>query len=644
MIRQLILALLISTQAFAGLPPTTSKGISDTANQTTFNFQFPQLVPTRTGTTTSLSPPENGAFVKNYIRNGNAESGATTGWAVYDDGAAVPVDGTGGSPVLTLAASNSGPLAGTYSYLNSKGNAISGFGNGFSYDFTIDQSDTAKVLQIQYDYLLTGAYTLGSDSTTGTWVTYLYDVTNAQLIQPTSYKLLGGGRFIGNFQTNSNSTSYRLIIHNSQVQLSPATFKFDSVIITPTVYAFGTPITDWQSYTPTFTGFGTAASIECQWRRVGSNVELRNKFTTGTPTGVEARVSLPTGLTIASTSTVPSIQPLGQVYRGTTGAANIYYAQATAGLTYLTIAKQDSVGPFASTLGTSFGSAEVVYLQSSVPIQGWSSSVQTSDQADSRTLIEAYNNNAGTVLTANTTNIDFSTKVTDTHGAWSGTVFTANAPGNYSIKGSISCTTGASRAFYAYVNGTQNKLVAVTTTGNVTPFVADTFLNANDTFSLRSNASCTLNAVATDHWINITRSPSSSVISATETVAASYYASANQTTAAQINFDTKEYDTHGAVTTGAGAWKFSAPYSGLYSINVTGYSTSNTNVSIFKNGSNYKYLFYTVPSENGRTGSAQVRLSAGEYVDIRPSASVQINGGAQNAVVTSRIEILRVGN
>lgn len=33
-----------------------------------------------------------------------------------------------------------------------------------------------------------------------------------------------------------------------------------------------------------------------------------------------------------------------------------------------------------------------------------------------------------------------------------------------------------------------------------------------------------------------------------------------------IDFPTKKYDTHNAVTVGAGTWKFKAPYSGVYSI------------------------------------------------------------------------------
>ncbi len=51
-------------------------------------------------------------------------------------------------------------------------------------------------------------------------------------------------------------------------------------------------------YTPTFgAGFGTVSSHEIQWRRVGDSIEIQGQFNSGTPTGSDASISLPTGLT-----------------------------------------------------------------------------------------------------------------------------------------------------------------------------------------------------------------------------------------------------------------------------------------------------------------------------------------------------------
>lgn len=81
-------------------------------------------------------------------------------------------------------------------------------------------------------------------------------------------------------------------------------------------------ITDWQAYTPTFTAFGSVTNVEFLWRQVGSNVEVRGKFVTGTPTSGEARVTLPNSYISADTSKIPSLQLVGKMARGTTGGDN----------------------------------------------------------------------------------------------------------------------------------------------------------------------------------------------------------------------------------------------------------------------------------------------------------------------------------
>lgn len=66
---------------------------------------------------------------------------------------------------------------------------------------------------------------------------------------------------------------------------------------------------DWTSYTPTYTGLGTVTPSDVVYRRVGGSVQIRGRFTVGTATAVEARVSLPTGLT--TPSGVPALSHVG---------------------------------------------------------------------------------------------------------------------------------------------------------------------------------------------------------------------------------------------------------------------------------------------------------------------------------------------
>lgn len=54
MIKKILFLTLFSTNAFAGLPPTTSKVSGDTSDITTFKYRFPNFTGSHTGTTMSL--------------------------------------------------------------------------------------------------------------------------------------------------------------------------------------------------------------------------------------------------------------------------------------------------------------------------------------------------------------------------------------------------------------------------------------------------------------------------------------------------------------------------------------------------------------------------------------------------------------
>ncbi|MEZ0208746.1 MAG: hypothetical protein ACAH17_01035, partial [Candidatus Paceibacterota bacterium] len=192
----------------------------------------------------------------NYIKNGHAEVN-TTGWATYADAAASrPVDGTGGSPTVTWTRSTSSPLRGQASFLLTK-DAANRQGEGASYAFTIDSADQAKVLNISFDWAVaSGTYSGGSSSTDSDLIVYIYDVTNSRLIEPAPIKLDGAVvgtnyKYVSSFQSSSNSTSYRLIVHCATTSASAYTVKFDNVAVGPSVVTTGAFISDWQSFTPT---------------------------------------------------------------------------------------------------------------------------------------------------------------------------------------------------------------------------------------------------------------------------------------------------------------------------------------------------------------------------------------------------------
>lgn len=102
-----------------------------------------------------------------------------------------------------------------------------------------------------------------------------------------------------------------------------------------------------------------------------------------------------------------------------------------------------------------------------------------------------YTGNAGTALTANTTNIDWATKVVDSHNAFSGTVFTAPRAGFYAFSGMV--RTGSSTlSVLTYINGTVKLDVSYDLSSVFKLFSGGHYLNAGDTLSFRSDTNATL--------------------------------------------------------------------------------------------------------------------------------------------------------
>lgn len=581
----------------------------------------------------------------NLITNGDAESG-TTGWATYADAAGTrPVDGTGGSPSVTWTTSSSSPLYGVNSFLFTK-DAANRQGQGASYAFTVQPAHQAKVLNISFDYIVSsGTFVAGTSSTDSDVIAYIYDVTNSQLIEPSSIKLLSNStsiadRFNASFQTSATGTSYRLILHCASTSASAYVVKFDNIQVSPSNYSYGTPITDWQSYSPTVVGFGTTSNSDCYWRRVGSNIEVNIKFTTGTCTAVEAQVPLPSGFT--SVNFPQGIRQAGNftITATTTTAKLIPLIEASK--SYIVFGNQDGASGFTKINGTTgFGNTAAISFIASVPCAGLSSSVQMSDQQDTR-VVDFHGTKGSTqAVTSAVTDITFTTSK-DSHGAWSGSQYTVPVAGDYFCSLAFADNATGTYSVYPYVNGTITTSIITTsasgTRGSGSVLVPN--LKVGDVLSFRTNSTSTLAALGS---LSILRMAGPNQIAASETIAASYYMSASGTysTTAPINMDTKEFDTHNAVTTGA-SWKFTAPAAGLYSVGGSIDITAGASVTIYKNGTAYKRVGYDVNATDA-SYYGTIRLIAGDYIDIRPNGSVTVSGSATLAASPTNINIIRVG-
>lgn len=139
-----------------------------------------------------------------------------------------------------------------------------------------------------------------------------------------------------------------------------------------------TPITEWVSYTPTYSNMGSPATDTAEWRRVGSDMELRGRFTAGTGSASAAAISLPSGyswsnpttsgLYVGAASSNASSnydQWIFTASGATTGSTlNFFYAEAVLG---------------SATNGSSFNSSVIVW-HAKVKILGWTS--QTAVRVD----------------------------------------------------------------------------------------------------------------------------------------------------------------------------------------------------------------------------------------------------------------------
>jgi hypothetical protein len=139
----------------------------------------------------------------------------------------------------------------------------------------------------------------------------------------------------------------------------------------------------WTSYTPTITGFGTAASAAFFYRREGDSLHVRGKFTAGTPTAVTALIGLPSGLTIDTAKTTASQTAiLGFHLRsdststvipaGSRGPWVVINDNASTGSVGLSANVDSDANMFVLDTGSSLsGAGQVHTFDFSCPITGW---------------------------------------------------------------------------------------------------------------------------------------------------------------------------------------------------------------------------------------------------------------------------------
>lgn len=273
-------------------------------------------------------------------------------------------------------------------------------------------------------------------------------------------------------------------------------------------------ITDWQDYTPTNTqGFGTIASVNLQWRRVGDSMEIRGNFDTGAVAASEGQIELPNSEIINTGTSRTMVGIWSRDFSSNTHGGIVI---GTNGDTYLNFSTNgvfggDTVNAINPVNGNSVtGSTSDITIHATIPILGWTAKtshvIAYSSQNAANLVVEGAGN-GGTVLTANVTDIDF-TEVTDEGfgGAnWSGSVFTAPSNGNYHFTGMIRMTASSGNSFDIYKNGANYRMITGIVSTAYKPFSETIELLKNDTISIRSDTSVTLSNSTLEHHIAISK-------------------------------------------------------------------------------------------------------------------------------------------
>ena len=455
-----------------------------------------------------------GAGEINFITNGTGEAG-TTGWVLYDDGAvAAPVDGTGGSTsTLTLTTQATTILRGDNSFKLAK-SAADGQGEGISFDFTLDTADKNKLLKISFDYNTDLTYTDNDIKV------YIYDITNTTLITPNDNGLIGkdkddnasGARTIS--WSSTDSTSYRLIFHQTVTNASTADLYLDNVIVGPGSVATGAVITAWEAYTPTFNGLGTPTSVDFIWRRVGENVEVKGLFVTGTVTAAAAQIGLPNSYT--AENPVGNVV-IGQVTRNFSSTKNYMPVLASTNDAFVLVGDRNETAardPVTAVDGNvAFGSTETSGISFSLPVNEFKGAGTVNLMSDN---VVSANAKASYILggnkaTSDATLIDiFDTETYNVGNGFTKTSasrVTADFDGYVNITGQLFSTVAEGGGYNSQfqINGT---LVAEWKAGNTAqsmPIAYQVAVSVGDYFEVKCTTGSGSTYKATSTYINFER-------------------------------------------------------------------------------------------------------------------------------------------
>ncbi len=283
----------------------------------------------------------------------------------------------GGTISGTLSVDSTTPLQGaaSFKYVTS--------GTGSANDYFVSPAKSVDIRFRGQQVYLTFPYSYAGNASDLKIV--VYDATNSAILTATTDTIvptiaLGGSGTVVQTATvgciiPTSCTSIRVGFQFMIAGATVRTFQFDSLSISTDVASVSNVanLTDWTSYTPTFTGFGTVTAINARYRRVGNNIELNMKFTPGTTTASTSDITLPTGLTISSAIASGSIFGMGQAARVGSDTLGVIANPSGTSVGLSVINSSNSFSGLVASSGAAFQSGVSLGFVATIPILGWDS-------------------------------------------------------------------------------------------------------------------------------------------------------------------------------------------------------------------------------------------------------------------------------
>lgn len=569
---------------------------------------------------TTLVPVGSGSGAKNYFTDGDSE-GANP-FTLFNDGSAIWVDGTGGSPTATITQSATTPLSGQKSFL---------FTSGTQYDtakasITIDREDKFKIIVLEAAYeKVSGTYADGDLQI------LLYDSTNGAILYPTPvHNLQASGTNAKQqfaFQA-TDSLTYQILIH----QKTSATFSMRfEMKIGPQQFAGYAPITsDDEAITPVFDQFGTVTAVSIYKSQVGKDLFLRGNFTTGTVGGGTPYIEMPSGLKIDDTK-LPSgvVSILGRLTRGIGAAgAGIYemylcYDGSDNTKLYFT-APSNGGNPYTvvTVASSFFASSEIQFISyAKIPVLGWSSESKVVSEYDGRVVAakayisSGYTPGANDYINYDTVEIDtHASVVTGTGTSWR---YTAKVSGKHRVS-LVGDVTSSTTNIVLVKNGTDYAYIAQINTG-ISSGTTVLDLAVGDWIAFKIEGSLGLFGLVSSkqlNYVSIELLSGAQQILASQTIIAR--ASGNPAASSAGNpiiFPNIDFDTTGSYDSSTG--RYTCPVNGYCKISGAYEGTVNgERYEVYKNGSLDSICGYSNFNGDGNW-STVVKVLAGDIVDVR---------------------------